>query len=486
MELRSMADIACADLLYLACNRLEFTCETFATLLANTDWRQVNQLFVYDDGSTDGTLEWLSENMAHVPTQSRLVRTRFGSPVAAMADFFSNATAPFLAKTDNDTMLPPGWLTASLDVMNRHPELALLGIEAMYPHNGDADVVRSYIPSPFVSGLGMYRRSAFARSLPQAHDRWYGFEEWQTGSERGLVRGWIAPALPVFLLDRCPFEPWTSLTSKYDRLGYHRSWPKYDRDSTLWEWRWPEQIERRPSPEARFLCAMRVKNEAPHLQEVIGRALELCERALVFDDHSTDETAAICRAFGERVTLLPSPFEGFDEARDKNYLLARIVEHNPEWVLWIDGDEVLERTGPERIRAAAAECPETAVFTLRVAYLWNDPNKVRVDGIYGNFSRASLFRLRGQTIPSLQFAPTGFGGNLHCGNVPRGLSGPTKALDVRLKHYGYLSKEVRMKKYKFYSTVDPHNAAEDHYRHLAEIQGARFAPGRAKLVPWQE
>jgi glycosyltransferase involved in cell wall biosynthesis len=481
-----MADNECVDLLYLACNRLEFTRETFTALAANTDWSRVSTLFVYDDGSTDGTLEWLSENIAQIPARSRLVRTRFGSPVAAMVDFISNATAPLLAKTDNDTMLPPGWLTATLDVMDQHPDLALLGIEAMYPHNADADVLRSFIPAPFVSGLGVYRRSAFARSLPQVHDRWYGFEDWQAGDGSGLVRGWIAPAMPVFLLDRCPFEPWTSLTAKYDRLSYHRSWPKYERDSTLWKWRWPEQIESQPAPEARFLCAMRVKNEGRYIQEVIGRALELCEHALILDDHSTDDTAAICRAFGERVTLLISPFEGFDESRDKNYLLARIVERNPEWVLWIDGDEVLERTGPEKIRAATAALPETAVFTLRVAYLWNHPNQVRVDGIYSNFSRASLFRLRDQAIPSLQFVTTGFGGNLHCGNVPRGLSGPTRSLDVRLKHYGYLSKETRMKKYRFYLTVDPNNAAEDNYRHLAEIRGARFAPGRARLVPWQE
>jgi glycosyltransferase involved in cell wall biosynthesis len=481
-----MADNECVDLLYLACNRLEFTRETFTTLVANTDWPLVSTLFVYDDGSTDGTLEWLSESILQVPARSRLVRTQFRSPVAAMVDFISNATATFLAKTDNDTMLPPGWLTAALDVMHQNPELALLGIEAMYPHNTDADAPRSFIPSPFVSGLGVYRRSAFARSLPQVHDRWYGFEDWQAGIGNGLVRGWIAPALPVFLLDRCPFEPWTSLTAKYDRLGYHRSWPKYERDSTLWKWRWPEQIETRPAPEGRFLCAMRVKNEGRYIQEVIARALELCEHALILDDHSTDDTPAICRAFGERVTLLTSPFEGFDESRDTNYLLARIVERNPEWVLWIDGDEVLERTGPEKIRAAAAAAPETASFTLRVAYLWNHPNQVRVDGIYSNFSRASLFRLRGQPIPSLQFVPTGFGGNLHCGNVPRGLNGPTRSLDVRLKHYGYLSKEIRMKKYRFYSTVDPNNAAEDNYRHLAEIRGARFAPGRARLVPWQE
>ncbi len=39
---------------------------------------------------------------------------------------------------------------------------------------------------------------------------------------------------------------------------------------------------------------------------------------------------------------------GFDEARDKNYLLRELIGAAPDWVLWIDGDEVLERDGPDK------------------------------------------------------------------------------------------------------------------------------------------
>ena len=92
--------------------------------------------------------------------------------------------------------------------------------------------------------------------------------------------------------------------------------------------------------------ALRIKNEARWIGEVLERALALCSEVYVLDDHSTDETPAICQSFGERVRLMPSPFSGLDEARDKNFLLTRIVAARPDWVLWIDGDEVLERTGP--------------------------------------------------------------------------------------------------------------------------------------------
>src|SRR5262245_1092990 len=114
-----MIDDRCVDLLYLACNRLEFTEETFTALIANTDWRYVNKLFVYDDGSVDGAREWLETNVNNVPAPVQFVKTNFGSPVAAMSDFIMSASAPILAKTDNDAMLPPAWLRQSLEVLDR-------------------------------------------------------------------------------------------------------------------------------------------------------------------------------------------------------------------------------------------------------------------------------------------------------------------------------------------------------------------------------
>ena len=47
------------DVLFLAYNRLAFTQESFKALLENTDWQYVQRLSVYDDGSVDGTREWL-------------------------------------------------------------------------------------------------------------------------------------------------------------------------------------------------------------------------------------------------------------------------------------------------------------------------------------------------------------------------------------------------------------------------------------------
>src|SRR5207248_6859877 len=117
------------------------------------------------------------------------------------------------------------------------------------------------------------------------------------------------------------------------------------------------------------------------------------------------------------VRVIESGFTGLDEARDKNALLTHLGNSGADWVLWIDGDEVLERSGPDTIRKTVGTAPGVAAFSLTIAYLWGDANHVRVDGVYGRFARPSLFRLSGQRFAHLRFPATEAGGNLHCGNV---------------------------------------------------------------------
>jgi hypothetical protein len=58
--------------------------------------------------------------------------------------------------------------------------------------------------------------------------------------------------------------------------------------------------------------------------------------------------------------------------------------------------------------------------------------------------------------------------NLHCSSVPQRLLHGFKNCPARLKHYGYMTRETRVRKLDFYTSIDWLNAAEDCYRHMCQ------------------
>ncbi len=236
------------DLLFLAKNRLEFTQESFEQLRRNTDWRLVNDFCIYDDGSVDGTAEYLEKEATDLPEGFTSVcrpcgvtfrRTDLGSPVLVFNDFIQHTGSEFIAKIDNDTVVPPYWLNACVDVMDASPELQCLGIEAFHEVDPDPRAVRSWGPCAYTGGIGLFRRAPFQKSLPRAHSTYFGFGDWQQAV--GLTCGWINPSLPVFLLNLVTFEPFVSLSQSYIEKGWQRAWYQYDpvKSRNLWTWRFP-------------------------------------------------------------------------------------------------------------------------------------------------------------------------------------------------------------------------------------------------------
>ncbi len=237
------------DVLFVAWNRLEFTKESLRTLFRNTDWTLVNSMTVHDDGSTDGTREFCIEMAAKFNVTFSGERQE--GPVGVFNHFLKSARAPLVAKIDNDTMVPPGWLNECATVMERSPELHLLGIEPHSPedaigmHAGGPPVVpaggtdtRSYIPARHIGGIGVMRTAVFENNLPSHGGRYGGFTHWQYQNVDRVKAGWISPPLPVFLLNRMPLEPWCSLSDEYGRREWQRYAGRYwsEEASHLWSW----------------------------------------------------------------------------------------------------------------------------------------------------------------------------------------------------------------------------------------------------------
>jgi hypothetical protein len=225
------------DLVFLTHNRLEFTRMSLAALIHNTDWSKVRDFHWYDDASTDGTVAFYEEAWQSIPVDCVIWHPgTWGNPVAVMNEYLKQHPAEIFCKVDNDILLPWGWLNEALAVMDTHPELDILGLEAFDPVV-EGTSKRGYRPCVHIGGVGLMRSKIFDLSRPAPWDLRYGFTDWQM--DRGdVVKGWMTPAIPMLLMDRLPYEPWKTLTSHYVAMGWAREWPRYRQatNGNLWPW----------------------------------------------------------------------------------------------------------------------------------------------------------------------------------------------------------------------------------------------------------
>lgn len=88
----------------------------------------------------------------------------------------------------------------------------------------------------------------------------------------------------------------------------------------------------------------RVRNESLILEDTLRHYLSRCDRVLVYDDASTDETTDIAESF-DRVTLIRGETwhtnRRAEETRHRNLLLEQVRTMGAEWCLCFDADERL-------------------------------------------------------------------------------------------------------------------------------------------------
>lgn len=222
------------DILFLAFNRFAYTKVAWQLLLANTDWDRADRLVVYDDGSEDGTRDWLIDQCRDLDLDVEVVLrlSKFGSPVQVMHDHFTKTPADLVAKVDNDIAVGPGWLPTMLAVM-QDETVDALGMASGW--TGTTGGEPGWQSASHIGGVGVIRTSSLIIRSLQGNGR-YGWTEYQHNHD-GFRSGWVTPDVLATQMDLIPDDPWPTLRDRYVEQGWARHWPPYDsRNRHWWDW----------------------------------------------------------------------------------------------------------------------------------------------------------------------------------------------------------------------------------------------------------
>lgn len=190
-------------------NRLAYLKDCLASVKAQS-WEPI-EIIVVDDGSTDGTVDWLQ--VAH--PDIRLIRRENAGPGAARNYGAAEACGEYLAFLDSDDLWPSWALATYCGLLCKHDRPSLLF--ARYrdfvdrPNFGSAEPVMAEVYAHFAAshevaafagaGMMVIRRDAFALTEGFPEDRLNG-EDHDLALQLSEARGFVRVISPVTVAHR--------------------------------------------------------------------------------------------------------------------------------------------------------------------------------------------------------------------------------------------------------------------------------------------
>lgn len=182
----------------------------------------------------------------------------------------------------------------------------------------------------------------------------------------------------------------------------------------------------------KLAAILRIKDQILTIDDCLTKLSEIADDVIIVDGESTDGTAETYKKYPKVRKVITLP--GFDEGRDKNLLLDEAKKLNPDWIVWIDADEVFEK---HFTRAVAEKYMRSKYnrIEFRMCNFWLSDKRCRIDGNYYLYTlhpQRSMWR----NVPTARFKDQ----KIHNGPI-LGVPGPVYLSPYRIRHLGYLYKQ---------------------------------------------
>ena len=164
-------------IVYITYNRLHYTRLSLPKLLE--DPSEKFELTVWDNGSTDGTVEYLKKNISDPRIKDFVFSKRNVGQVAAVNSVWSSSQAELLGKADNDCLVTAGWTRI---LSKAHEDIDKLGVVACW----------HFFPDDFHYNLAQHKIKKFGRHMIFRHPHTCGtglLIKKRTFLKLGLLKG---------------------------------------------------------------------------------------------------------------------------------------------------------------------------------------------------------------------------------------------------------------------------------------------------------
>lgn len=189
---------------------------------------------------------------------------------------------------------------------------------------------------------------------------------------------------------------------------------------------------------------LRVKNGLLFVHDWLHCFEKLVDEIVVVDNGSTDGTYEILKAHPKVVDIVQT--QGYNEGRDKNMLYAMARKRNTDWCLWLDIDEIFE---PGLTRAHFNRLMKRNYVNQYKFRRFHFLDREHFAGSGTYFYYTCIHdRVMWRESPKGYFEDF----ILDSPNV-KGITGLTLNTNYRLKHLGYISKEIVDAKADIYRAI---------------------------------
>ncbi|MCB8818461.1 glycosyltransferase [Desulfosporosinus shakirovi] len=197
----------------------------------------------------------------------------------------------------------------------------------------------------------------------------------------------------------------------------------------------------------RIACICQIYNELckDNLERFVNYVLPAVDDLVLYDDGSTDGSYEYMLKQTTHV-IRGTKNDFVNERSHKQLLLEEALKLNPDFILWLDADEVLTANAAEKLQELCALCDENHydAVNMHELNLWRSYSWQRLDSLYDKGWFCRLWRV----VPGICFKDTKPG--LHQPLFPSTIRTVMWTLDLQVLHYGFSSKQRLAYKYLIY------------------------------------